>query len=267
MSKVIGIAGMGWLGMPLAQRLKLLGFQVKGSVTRLDKASQLQRSGFDVYPMTISEEGVSGSYKAFLKELDILIILIPPGLRRNTGSDYVLKISHLLSEMEAAKIPKCIFISSTSVYGDSQGTVTEKDIPMPESEAGRQLFQVEQLLFNSEVKTTILRFGGLYGGNRQPVKYLAGRENLNGGKAPVNLIHRDDCIAIIFEIIKQDSFGNIFNAVHPEHPMKQDYYTAKASELGLDPPSYVNSEEGEKFKKVDSINLKKLLTYSFSQPL
>ncbi len=267
MSRTVGIAGMGWLGLPLAQRLKLFGFQVKGSVTRLEKADDLQRSGFNVYPMTISEDGVYGSYEAFLRDLDILIILIPPGLRRNTGSDYVLKMSYFLSEIEAANIPKCIFVSSTSVYADSQGEVTEKVAPKPESEAGRQLLQVEQLFFNSEVKTTIVRFGGLYGGSRQPVRYLAGRENLSGGNAPVNLIHRDDCIAIILEIIKQDSFGNIFNAVHPDHPSKRDYYAAKAEEMSLEKPQYAAHKNGETYKKVDSVNLNRLLQYSFSQGL
>jgi len=267
MNKTIAIAGMGWLGLPLAQHLKSLGFQVKGSVTQLEKATTLQKSGFDVYAVTISETGVQGSVQGFLKNVSDLVIMIPPGLRRNTGSDYVLKMTHFLEEIERAAIPNCIFVSSTSVYGDSQGTVTEKDLPQPENEAGRQLFQVEQLFFTASCSTSIIRFGGLYGGNRQPARYLAGRENLSGGSAPVNLIHRRDCISIISEIIKTQSYGHIFNAVHPQHPPKREYYAQKSVELGLQPPQYSVTDTSEKFKKVDSQNLNDILRYSFVNDL
>ena len=266
MNKTIAIAGLGWLGQPLAQRLKILGYVVKGSVTTLDKASVLQKSGVDAYSVTISEDGTLGSAQAFLKNVDDLIVMIPPGLRRNTGADYVLKMTHFLSEIEQSKVKHCIFVSSTSVYGDAQGKVTEKDIPKPETEAGRQLFQVEQLFFTAYFKTSIVRFGGLYGGSRQPARYLAGRENLSGGNAPVNLIHRNDCIGIITEIIKKQAYGHIFNAVHPKHPVKAAYYKKKALELKLTPPRY--SEQGEEeYKEVNSDNLATVLAYTFTNEL
>ncbi|MEL6810058.1 MAG: SDR family NAD(P)-dependent oxidoreductase [Bacteroidota bacterium] len=267
MSKSVAIAGLGWLGLPLAQRLMTLGYKVRGSVTKLEKATILQKNGFDVSPVTLSEWGVQGSIRAFLKEVDDLIVMIPPGLRRNTGSDYVMKMSHFLTEVEAARVKNLIFVSSTSVYGDNQGIVTEKDLPHPENEAGRQLFQVEQLFFTSACNTSIVRFGGLFGGSRQPARYLAGRENLSGGKAPVNLIHRDDCINILIEIIKQQAYGHIFNAVNPEHPMKSSYYIRKSGELGLQPPEFSVSKANERFKQVDSVNVEEILGYSFSQPL
>ena len=267
MNKTIAIAGMGWLGLPLAQHLKTLDFNIKGSVTTLDKATTLQKSGFDVYAVTISEDGVHGSVGAFLNKADHLIVMIPPGIRRNTGSDYVLKMSHFLTEVEKSSVRNCIFISSTSVYGNAQKKVTEKDLPQPENEAGRQLFQVEQLFFTSSCNTSIVRFGGLFGGNRQPTRYLAGRENLRGAHAPVNLIHRKDCIQIISEIIKQQAFGHIFNAVHPDHPIKVEYYTQKAAKLGLKTPHFASPSPSESFKQVDSANLKAILKYSFSTEL
>lgn len=264
MSRTIAIAGMGWLGLPLARKLKTFGFKVKGSVTKPEKASTLQKSGFDVYPMTLTEAGVQGSLKGFLKEVTDLVVMIPPGLRRNTGSDYVLKMSHFLTEVERYSVQNCLFISSTSVYGDAQGRVTEKDLPRPENEAGRQLFQVEQLFFTSSCNSSILRFGGLFGGNRQPARYLAGRENLSGANAPVNLIHRQDCMGIISEILRQQAFGHIFNGVHPDHPKKADYYTRKALDLGLQPPKFAAPTASEVFKEVNSVNLQKILDYTFS---
>lgn len=259
---------MGWLGLSLAQRLHLLGYKVKGSVTSLAKADTLQKSGFEVFPIEISETGIKGPIKAFLKEVDFLIISIPPGLRRNTGSDYVLKMTHLLEQIEMSSIKKVILISSSSVYADEQGIVTENIHPQPSSLSGKQLLQVEQLFVNKPLlSTSIVRFGGLYGGSRQPVRYLAGRKNLNGGKAPVNLIHRNDCIGILVEIIKQDKFGIIFNAVNPHHPLKEQYYINKAIALHLDPPSFSEENNDEIYKTINSINVFEALEYSFKVSL
>lgn len=267
MIKKIAIAGLGWLGQPFSRHLQKLGYHVKGSVTSIEKTGVMQRNGIEAFPVELSENGISGEVEAFLNEVDCLVILIPPGLRKNTGADHVAKMAHFLAEIEKVSVQKVILVSSTSVYSDKQGEVTEKDIPIAENDAARQLIEVEKLFFTSEkLNTTIVRFGGLVGGKRQPVHYLAGRKDLNNGNAPVNLIHREDCIGILSEIIKKEAFGHIFNAVAPFHPLKKHYYTQKATALNLDPPSY--SEENNDapvYKKVTSVNIPNILGYAFKQ--
>ncbi len=264
MNKTIAIAGLGWLGQPLAYRLTTLGYAVKGSVTSIEKATLLQQNGFDAYPVEISENGIEGEVQALLNNVDCLLIMIPPGLRKNTGADYVLKMVHLLSAINESAVKKIVLVSSTSVYDDSQGRVTDRDEPKPETIAGKQLRQVEELFMNAEgLQTTVVRFGGLIGGSRNPVKYLAGRKDLADGNAPVNLIHRDDCINILVEILKNDAFGTVFNAVNPNHPKKAEYYIQKAKELGLEAPTFAEAVSNETFKQVDSVNLKSVLDYSF----
>lgn len=268
MNKKIAIAGLGWLGQPLAYRLSALGYEVKGSVTSIEKATLLHKTGFEAYPVEISESGIQGEVKSLLKNVDCLMIMIPPGLRKNTGADYVLKMAHFLEAIKESGVSKIILVSSTSVYDDSQGNVTEKDEPKPPTIAGKQLRQVEELFINSEgLETTIVRFGGLIGGSRNPVKYLAGRKDLADGNAPVNLIHRNDCINVLVEILKQDAFGKVFNAVNPNHPTKAEYYSEKAKELGLESPTFSENVSEEIFKKVDSENLERILKYSFKTPL
>ncbi len=268
MSKIVAIAGLGWLGKPFAIKLQTLGYRVRGTATSLEKATALQQGGFDAYHLEISERGVAGSVKAFLSAADYLIIMIPPGLRRNTGANYVLKMTHFLAQIEASSVSKVILVSSTSVYDDTQGKVTEKVKPEPAGNASKQLLEVEKMYFSSvKLQTSIVRFGGLFGGSRQPVRFLAGREDLLDGNAPVNLIHRDDCIGILVEIIKKEAFGQIFNAVTPQHPTKKIYYTKKALEFELDPPSFASSEEGEVFKQIDSENITNQLNYVFKHKL
>lgn len=265
MSKTIAIAGLGYLGAPLAQRLQTLGFTVKGSVTTVQKAAQFQQKGINTFSVEIAESGIVGEINALLKDAEYLVVLIPPGLRRNTGADHVLKMMHLVEALNASAVKKVILVSSTSVYDDSQGNVTEKDEPKPSTNSGKQLLQVEQLFFVSDTfETTIVRFGGLFGGSRNPAKYLAGRKDLNDGNAPVNLIQRKDCLAILCSIIQKEKFGFIFNAVNPVHPLKNEYYVKKALALNLVPPTFALGVETAVFKQVDSFHLETLLDFKFS---
>lgn len=264
MTKTIAIAGLGWLGQPLAHRLETLGYQVRGSVTTVEKANQLKKLGFDAYAVEISEKGIRGQVAALLKNVEVLIIMIPPGLRKNTGADYVLKMTHFLEAIKHSEVQKVVLVSSTSVYDDAQGTVTENDEPKPKTLAGKQLRQVEKLFMNAEgLRTTVVRFGGLIGGSRNPVKYLVGRKNLADGNAPVNLIHREDCIHILVEILKRDAFGKVFNAVNPNHPQKAEYYIQKAKEINLEPPTFAQADPNTVFKQVDSEHLKAVLDFVF----
>lgn len=264
MSNRIAIAGLGWVGVPLAQRLITLGFRVDGSVTSVEKARMLSSYGIDTFTLEFLENEVKGDPAAFFQDITVLIILIPPGIRINTGGDLIQKMATLLAEIEKNEVEKVILVSSTSVYGDLQGKVTEKDAPVPSTLVGKQLLRVEELYGNSKkIKLSIVRFGGLFGDNREPVRYLAGRSDLNDGNAPVNLIHREDCIEILIEIVKQDAFGFTFNAVIPAHPIKRKYYTEKALELGLKPPHYSNDVDSNEYKQVDSDNLGPILNYSF----
>jgi nucleoside-diphosphate-sugar epimerase len=69
-----------------------------------------------------------------------------------------------------------IFISSTSVYGDND-QITEETPLNPDSE-GKQLAIVEDVLHsNSRFKTTVLRFGGLIGEDRNPIKFIRSRKH------------------------------------------------------------------------------------------
>jgi nucleoside-diphosphate-sugar epimerase len=149
--------------------------------------------------------------------------------------------------------------------------VTEETKTCPETESGRQLVAVEQLLqTNIHFKTTILRFGGLIGEDRHPIRFLAGRKNLENPKAPINLIHQTDCIGIIMTILRQAQndkweWNETFNAVAPFHPSREQYYTQKAIDLGLELPQF-NSESPTFGKTILSTKVENVLGYTFSKP-
>ncbi len=259
--KKISILGCGWLGLPLATSLIEKGFSVKGSTTSLEKISVLKSAGIDAFQIALSEREITGDIDSFLSDSEILIIDIPPKLRSVSSENFVAKIQNLIPFIEKAKVEKVIFISSTAVYPDNNSIITEEAKPQPETEGGKQLLVIENLLQN-HFKTTVVRFGGLIGDDRHPVRFLAGRHNLENPYAPINLIHQLDCIGIIESIISQDCFGNNFNAVTPFHPTRKEYYTQKALELGLSLPEFDESKPSVG-KTILSNKLETLLDYQF----
>ncbi len=267
----ISILGCGWLGLPLAKSLiAKKRYSVNGSTTSENKLQILKDAEINPFLVTLESESVSESIIPFLAKSEILIIDIPPKLR-GTNSDssdaarkiFVEKIQALIPFIEKSTLQKVLFVSSTSVYGDENGLVSEETNPNPETESGKQLLLAEALLQqNKNFETTILRFGGLIGEDRHPVKFLAGKENLENPDAPVNLIHQNDCISIIEEIIIQSQWNEVFNAVAPFHPTREEYYTQKAKEKNLVLPQF--SEEKSNIKKiVASEKIENSLHYKF----
>ncbi len=266
----ISILGCGWLGLPLAKVLLKNGFSVKGSTTSVEKLSVLQNSEIQPYLIALSENETTGNLSDFLENSKILIIDVPPKLRGSATDPssalrmtFVSKIKNVIPFIEKSTIENVLFISSTSVYGEDNLVVTEETELNPETESGRQLLQAEQLLQNnSNFKTTTLRFGGLIGDDRHPIKFLAGRKNIENPNASINLIHQDDCIGIIMEIIELKSWNETFNAVTPFHPSRKDYYTQKAIDLNLDLPEF-NAENSSFGKIILSSKIETVLGYSF----
>ena len=158
-----------------------------------------------------------------------------------------------------------IFISSTSVYGSSNEEVDEETELNPDRDSGKALVLTEGLLrAELSFSTTILRFGGLIGPGRQPGKFLSGRKNVSGGNSKVNLIHLDDCIEIIVQIIQKNIWREIFNSCADKHPTRKELYTKAAEELKIEPPEF--SDDEEEYKIVSSEKLKNVLNYEFKYP-
>lgn len=262
----ISILGCGWLGLPLAKALLENEFSVKGSTTSIEKLSVLENLGIHPYLILLAEEKTTGNIEDFLANSKILIIDIPPKLRGDAKENFVSKIKNTIPFIENSSIEKVLFISSTSVYGDNNSLVTEETELNSDTESGKQLVQVEQLLqSNPNFQTTVIRFGGLIGEDRHPIYFLAGRKNLENANAPINLIHQEDCIGIIQKIIELDCWNETFNAAAPFHPSRQEYYTKKASEFNLDLPEF-DSENRIFGKTISSDKVGNVLKYTFAKP-
>ena len=272
----ISILGCGWLGLPLAKSLLSKGHEIKGSTTSESKLDVLKNAGISPFQIQLESHQIIGTIEDFLKETNVLVIDIPPGLRREFSTSlemtFVNKVKTLIPFIEKSGIQKVVFVSSTSVYGDGFQIVeiTEETQPNPDTESGKQLVIAETILqSNSYFKTTVIRFGGLLGDDRHPVKFLAARTNVENPDAPVNMIQREDCIGIIEKILKQvqhDNWGETFNAVAPQHPTRKAYYHKKAEIFNLPLPTFAEDSES-KGKIISSKKVETILGYSFQKEI
>jgi nucleoside-diphosphate-sugar epimerase len=246
----IGILGVGWLGFPLGKSLVKKGYQVSGSTTKKANLDLIANEGIDAYYVTLFEEGVRGQLIDFLKEIDILVINVPPN-RNADDNSYLKKMRQLYEAVKIMHVEKIIFVSSTSVYGELSGDVTEKTNPKPKTASGKQLLAAENLFKkDASLSTTIVRFAGLIGPDRHPVTFLSGRKNIKNGDDVINLIHLEDCIYLLTSIIENNWWNEIFNGVYPYHPSKKEYYTSEAKKRGLPIPEYLSTYPGKSRKLI-----------------
>jgi len=261
----ISILGCGWLGLPLARHLVRIGFSVKGSSTTPEKLDLLEKSNIAPFFLTAAPQ-LTGEDADLFFQSKILFLNIP--FRRNLENPryYKQQIDSVISYVESSPVEFVIFASSTSVYPSSLKDAVEGVPVVPDNPRSTVLRDTEQALFGaSGFQTTVVRFAGLYGGERQIGRMLAGRKGLAEAKAPVNLIHLEDCVGIVTQIIQKDIRGEIFNGCSDGHPAREDLYARATLHYGLESPQFVDQSQ-TRFKVVSNIKLKERLNYTFTHP-
>lgn len=262
--KKISVLGCGWLGFPLAGALAGQGYEVHGSTTTPEKIALLAKNNIQPYLLDLNAQPLSLENQAFFAT-ETLVVNVPP--KRNSGNNYLQQIFNLHRILVDSAVKNVLFVSSTGVYKSSLTEITEKSAL--DIENAKELIEAEKIMANGENpwQTTILRFAGLFGPGRLPGSFLAGKTNLPGPDAPVNLIHLQDCIRIIQEIIKQEKWNEVFNACADEHPIREVFYTEAARKLQLPEPSFAAKTVGEMPQKlIGNMKLKSALRYEFRFP-
>ena len=276
----ISILGCGWLGLPLGKYLVEKGHSVKGSTTSESKLSLLSEIGIEPFSLKFSPQievplqtllsvssqtteimntplSVGTQTTTFLNS-EVLIICIPPRAGKFGEDFHVQQIESLLEYLPSSTIKSIIYTSSTSVYPDLNREMTEDD----EVIENHVLIKVENLLKSLPQNVTILRCGGLMGGERIPAKYFAGK-TINTGKIPVNYVHQEDVIQIITMILEQRFWNETFNVVSPKHPIREEIYLKNCQEFGYEKPIFEEPSEEIPFKIISPQKLIQRTGYKF----
>ena len=247
MKEKISILGCGWLGKPLALSLIKIGFILKGSTTSEEKLEEFQEIG--IKPFLISIDNFTNNILAFLAS-EILIVALP--------SKDIEGFRNLIGHIEKSPIKKVIFISSTSVYKNSEEIVTEESETLPSA-----LTTIEMLFKNSNhFETTIIRFAGLFGYNRKPGNFFKNGRKIPNPDGFVNMIHQDDCIQLIEKIMEKNAWNEIFNGCADTHPTRKDFYTKCTLDIGLEIPEFEEVTE-TKQKVISNKKSKEILDFEY----
>lgn len=253
--KKILIIGAGWLGFPLAMKLTENGHDVHTTTTTPEKKETLESNSIKC--------SIFNAYKTALNTLawtgDVIIITIPFKRNLEDPFKYTTMVDNICTYMPKKTL--IIFTSSTSVYPKHIENCTENThLAAPRSQREIALHETECII-QSHPNHLILRLSGLYGPDREPGKFLARKTCIPD--QPVNLIHLDDTIEIMQQLINKNISNEIFNLTQDMHPLKSDFYTLVANKNSMAAPEFTHS----KYKKiVSNQKIKDTLNYNFIHP-
>lgn len=250
--KNISILGSGWLGLPLARHFVSEGYSVKASTTSEGRLPEIRSAGAESFLLNLNE--LNHTIKPFL-DASILIVNIP--------SKNIAGFQQFVKEVDASAIEYAIFVSSTSVYKNVRRTITELDTNYF---SDSPLLEIEELFQTCRsIKTTVVRFGGLIGYSRHPGRFFKPGRIVPNPDAPVNLIHRDDCIGIISQIVAQQVWGEVLNCCADTHLTKREFYSRAVESIGGILPEFGEADPTIG-KTISNQKVKQVLNYSFKYP-
>lgn len=265
--KKVAIVGLGWLGMPLALALTARGWQVTGSKTTQDGVEAARMCGIDSYPLRLEPQLVCDAEDLdALMNVDALVITLP-ARRSGEGEDFYRQaVQEIVDTALAHHIPRIIFTSSTSVYGNAQGTIKESSPRDPVTSSGKVLKELEDWLHHLPgTSVDILRLAGLVGPGRHPGRFFAGK-SAPDGQHGVNLVHLEDVISAITLLLQAPKGGHIYNICAPLHPAREIFYPQMARELGLETPVFSQHAGSGTGKLIDGNRICHELGFEYQHP-
>ena len=271
------IVGCGYVGLPLGAELVRQGHDVFGLRRTASAADELHVAGIHPIGADITEPE---QLRSLQLPFDWVVNCVASA--GGDAEDYrrvYLQGSRNLLERFASEPPrKFVYTSSTSVYGQQDGSVVDETSPTePAAETARVLLATEKLLLDAAQQknfpAVILRVAGIYGPERGHWfrQFVTGETQLEGrGERLLNMIHRDDVVGAVIAALQRGKPGVVYNAVDDQPVSQFEFFRWLASELGRPlPPAVEKPARGRRGftdKRVSNRKLKTELGYEFRYP-
>ena len=234
------------------------GLTVYGTKQSVIDAQALATFGIHGLPLVLPVDvnQLDNQQKVTLQQAfasDLLVINVPPGRYTNSAEDFKQKIQSLSHIAKQAGCKKVLFISTTGVYADCQGEITEETPTAPNTESGHAHVWLENWLREEwQENLVVLRLSGLIGPDRHPAKHIVKRyestgQPLENGLTPVNLTHQSDIVTAIHSIINHWPSHKVLHLAAHSHPSRKEYYQTMARHLGLTIPQFIENGEHNKW--------------------
>jgi nucleoside-diphosphate-sugar epimerase len=291
------IVGCGYIGLPLGAELVRQGHEVSGLRRSAMAQEELKAAGIQPLFADITKPD---ELKNLLRDFDWVVNCVAAGGSAESYRRVYLEGTRNLIEWLALSPPKkFIYTSSTSVYGQNDGSVATEESPVePDAKTAKILVEAEKVLIEAAggsgtgvppVRTgkhgrdsratifpaVILRLAGIYGPGRGHWfrQFLRGEARIEGdGSRWLNMIQRDDAIGCIIAALERGKPGEIYNAVDDEPVTQLNFFKWLAAELKRPLPPEISADEeirrkrGVTNKRVSNAKLRAELKYEFKFP-
>lgn len=236
MSKLI--IGCGYLGARLANLWAGRGEEVFVSTRSTARAPLLRDQGWQPILLDVTQKTPMD-----LPAVQTLVFAV--GFDRSAPHSiydvYVSGLENVLRNCPAS-VKRLVYISSTGVYGQSDGGwVDEQSECVPTRDGGKACLAAEQLLLQRpDMNPTVFRLSGIYGPGRLPQAAVLERgEPLQvAAEAYLNLIHVDDGARIIAACERLTHLPRILCVSDGQPVIRGDFYRYLARLLGTAAPRF-----------------------------
>ncbi len=193
------IIGQGSVGQPVAECLAKVGHDVT-AIARTPKHHDECVQFWQKDAKTLAADE--------LTPFSHIAIIISPNHncdRVQAYRDSYLAVCEHLAGLTLPRVRRVLFVSSTSVYGESAGEMVDIHTPaFPKTQTAKVLIQAENILKQAfGERCVIVRPSGIYDAHSVRMRHLAKNAHVDGVPAMhyTNRIHRDDLIAVLCRVL------------------------------------------------------------------
>ena len=237
------IVGCGYIGKRLARQLLAKQIAASGIVHSEASLTECEEHDIPCQLMDLDqlehEMGLAGQR---------IIYLAPPP--RNGRQD--TRITRFLDSAKTVPPDKFVYISTTGVYGNCDGTWIDETTPLnPTADrAWRRVDaeqQVKQYCEQQHIPLVILRVAGIYGPGKLPVARIkSGQPIVNEQDSPfTNRIHADDLVSICEKALLNSDISGTYNVTDGQPSTMYDYFNSVAAAMNLPAPPAISLQDAQ----------------------
>ena len=239
------IVGCGYLGERLARRLTDT-YDITGVVRSPARVAELSAAGIKAVALDLDRVRLGAWLPEKLEQAAIFYLAPPPA-----GSESDLRLDRFL---QLATVPPraFIYISTTGVYGDTQGRSVDEGSPVqPMTDRARRRVSAEEMTrvwcTERRVRRVVLRVPGIYGPGRLPLERLRQREPaIDPDDAGIsNRIHVTDLVEACVAAALNPEARGIYNVTDGNSCSSTAFLDRVAALSGLPRPPRVSMDEAQ----------------------
>ena len=251
------ILGCGYVGMRIAKQLAASGHTVYGAKRHIENPRDFEEAKIIPLELDVTDKGQLEKIPECIQWCVNAVSSSRrgPDVYRQVYLDATRDIIAKLGSLPDFK--HLVQISSTSVFGQTDGSwIDEGADRSPSTETSQILVEAEDLLLHATTEShfpaTIARVSGIYGPGRGFLfqQFVKGEATMvDDGSRIINMIHVDDIVGAIIQMLAQARPGTSFNVTDSAPTTQLEFFRWLVDELGGELPPSASPEALRKRKR------------------